>query len=74
MNGLLDFPHNPRPEKIEDKCVPSVLLSGNHQAIERWRRKQSLGRTWLKRPDLLNQLELNELDKQLLNEFKNEKE
>ena len=74
MNGLLDFPHYTRPEKIEDKCVPSVLLSGNHQAIERWRRKQSLGRTWLKRPDLLNQLELNELDKQLLNEFKNEKE
>ena len=74
MNGLLDYPHYTRPEKIEEMDVPAVLLSGNHHAIALWRRKQSLGRTWLKRPDLLNFLELSELDKQLLNEFKNEKE
>ena len=74
MNGLLDYPHYTRPEKIDDMEVPPVLLSGNHQAIARWRRKQSLGKTWLKRPDLLLNLDLNELDKQLLNEFKHEKE
>jgi len=74
MNGLLDYPHFTRPEQIDNRSVPAVLLSGNHATIARWRRKQSLGRTWLKRPDLLSNLELSELDKQLLNEFKNEKE
>jgi len=74
MNGLLDYPHYTRPEVIEDLRVPSVLLSGNHAAIARWRRKQSLGRTWLKRPDLLANLELNTLDQQLLDEYKTEKE
>ena len=74
MNGLLDYPHYTRPERVEGMEVPPVLLSGDHQAIARWRRKQSLGRTWLKRPDLLKCLDLSELDKQLLNEFKNEKE
>ncbi|OGV46038.1 MAG: tRNA (guanosine(37)-N1)-methyltransferase TrmD [Legionellales bacterium RIFCSPHIGHO2_12_FULL_42_9] len=74
MNGLLDYPHYTRPESIEGMNVPAVLLSGNHSSIALWRRKQSLGRTWLKRPDLLKCLELSELDKQLLNEFKNEKE
>lgn len=74
MNGLLDYPHYTRPEAIEGIDVPAVLLSGNHNAIALWRRKQALGRTWLKRPDLLTCLELSELDKQLLNEFKNEKE
>ena len=74
MNGLLDYPHYTRPEIVEGMNVPPVLLSGDHQAIAVWRRKQSLGRTWLKRPDLLQCLELNELDRQLLNEFKNEKE
>lgn len=73
MNGLLDYPHYTRPETIAEMNVPAVLLSGNHDAIALWRRKQSLGRTWLKRPDLLKCLELSELDKQLLNEFKNEK-
>lgn len=74
MNGLLDYPHYTRPETIEGMKVPAVLLSGNHAAIALWRRKQSLGRTWLKRPDLLKYLELSELDTQLLNEFKNAKE
>ena len=72
MNGLLDYPHYTRPAKIEDSEVPPVLLGGNHKDIERWRRKQSLGRTWLKRPDLLEQIKLNEIDQQLLAEFKYE--
>src|SRR3990167_7145632 len=48
MNGLLDYPHYTRPESIEGMNVPAVLLSGNHSSIALWRRKQSLGRTWLK--------------------------
>ncbi|MFY7697831.1 MAG: tRNA (guanosine(37)-N1)-methyltransferase TrmD [Legionella sp.] len=72
MNGLLDYPHFTRPAMIDNQSVPEVLLNGNHRAIERWRRKQSLGKTWLKRPDLLNQLTLNELDIELLIEFKHE--
>lgn len=61
-------------QSIDEMPVPAVLLSGDHQAIERWRRKQSLGKTWLKRPELLNNLDLSELDKQLLDEFKTLKE
>jgi tRNA (guanine37-N1)-methyltransferase len=51
--GLLDFPHYTRPEVYRGSVVPEVLLSGNHARIERWRLQQSLGRTWLRRPDLL---------------------
>ncbi|KTD22091.1 tRNA (guanine N1) methyltransferase [Legionella lansingensis] len=72
MNGLLDYPHYTRPATINGLDVPSVLLKGNHREIERWRRKQSLGKTWLKRPDLLDSIELSDTDKQLLIEFKNE--
>jgi tRNA (guanine37-N1)-methyltransferase len=72
MNGLLDCPHYTRPAVVGEACVPDVLLRGNHRDIERWRRKQSLGKTWLKRPDLLEKLTLNDLDKQLLVEFKRE--
>ena len=72
MNGLLDCPHYTRPANIEGMTVPEVLLSGNHRDIEVWRRKQALGQTWLKRPDLLERLELSDADKQLLNEFKYE--
>ncbi|RMX17955.1 tRNA (guanosine(37)-N1)-methyltransferase TrmD [Legionella jordanis] len=72
MNGLLDCPHYTRPAMINGLEVPSVLLSGHHRDIERWRRKQSLGKTWLKRPDLLDKIQLSELDKQLLAEFKSE--
>jgi tRNA (guanine37-N1)-methyltransferase len=68
-DGLLDCPHYTRPEEIDGRTVPEVLLTGNHAAIERWRRKQSLGRTWLKRPDLLARLELDEASRRLLNEF-----
>lgn len=70
MNGLLDCPHYTRPAAINGMEVPPVLLGGNHRDIERWRRKQSLGKTWLKRPDLLEKVLLSETDKQLLVEFK----
>lgn len=54
MQGLLDYPHYTRPETINDQAVPDVLLSGDHQAIQRWRLKQALGRTWQRRPDLID--------------------
>ena len=54
MQGLLDCPHYTRPETVNGQNVPDVLLSGDHKAIQRWRLKQSLGRTWLRRPDLLD--------------------
>lgn len=69
MCGLLDYPHYTRPESIQDASVPEVLRKGNHQEIQRWRKKQALGRTWLRRPELLDALSLNEVDKQLLVEF-----
>ncbi len=53
VNGLLDFPHYTRPEVYQGSAVPEVLMSGNHARIKRWRLQQSLGRTWLRRPDLL---------------------
>jgi len=72
MNGLLDTPHFTRPEQGEMGSVPDVLLSGNHKAIEQWRMKQSLGRTELRRPDLLENKELTTEQKALLKEFRNE--
>jgi len=72
--GLLDYPHYTRPEVFEEKTVPAVLLSGDHQAIARWREKQSLGRTWLRRPDLLATMELSESQQSLLQEFIHEHE
>lgn len=72
MNGLLDCPHYTRPAAINGLDVPPVLLGGNHRDIELWRRKQSLGKTWQKRPDLLEHIELNKTDQQLLAEFKYE--
>jgi tRNA (guanine37-N1)-methyltransferase len=68
-DGLLDCPHYTRPEAHELGAVPAVLTSGDHAAIRRWRRKQSLGRTWLRRPDMLEGLELKAEDKRLLLEF-----
>jgi tRNA (guanine37-N1)-methyltransferase len=70
--GLLDCPHYSRPERIENMAVPAVLLSGDHEAIRRWRLKQSLGRTWQRRPDLLNEQTLSEEQMQLLREFRAE--
>jgi len=72
--GLLDYPHYTRPERVDDREVPAVLLSGDHQAIHRWRQKQALGRTWLRRPDLLEELSLDETQRQLLDEFIREHE
>ena len=70
--GLLDYPHYTRPEVAEGKPVPRVLLEGNHEAIRRWRRKQALGRTSLRRPDLLGRCELSDEDRCLLDEFRTE--
>jgi tRNA (guanine37-N1)-methyltransferase len=72
VDGLLDCPHYTRPEQLEGGVVPAVLLSGNHAEIARWRRKQSLGRTWLRRPDLLAEKSLSAEDTKLLEEFKRE--
>jgi tRNA (guanine37-N1)-methyltransferase len=69
-DGLLDCPHYTRPERFEDRVVPDVLLSGDHAAIRRWRRKQALGRTWQRRPDLLARRVLSRDDEALLSEFK----
>lgn len=69
MEGLLDCPHYTRPEIYEGQVVPEVLLSGNHEKIRQWRLKQSLGRTWLRRPDLLENLELTKEQQRLLTEF-----
>ncbi len=69
MDGLLDYPHYSRPEVIDGLRVPAVLTGGNHAEIERWRMKQSLGRTWRRRPDLLARTELNDEQQALLAEF-----
>jgi len=69
VNGLLDCPHYTRPEEIDEQVVPPVLLSGNHEAIRRWRLQQSLGRTWLRRPDLLQDRKLSADEQILLDEF-----
>jgi tRNA (guanine37-N1)-methyltransferase len=68
-DGLLDCPHYTRPEEIVDLRVPTVLLSGNHGDIAKWRRKQALGRTWLRRPEILEKRELSDEDELLLDEF-----
>lgn len=67
--GLLDHPHYTRPVEIEGRRVPKVLLSGDHAAIARWRLQQALGRTWLRRPELLAQRTLTLEQRQLLDEF-----
>lgn len=77
MQGLLDCPHYTRPELINGEAVPDVLLSGDHQAIQRWRLKQALGRTWLRRPELIDVIKKdaslwNEEKAALLAEFKKE--
>lgn len=71
-DGLLDCPHYTRPERIGADEVPGVLLSGDHAAIARWRRKQQLGRTWLRRPDLLARAALADGDRALLDEYRRE--
>ena len=72
VDGLLDHEHYTRPEDYAGRRVPEVLLSGDHEKIRRWRLKQSLGRTWLRRPDLLERLSLDSEQKRLLEEFQKE--
>jgi tRNA (guanine37-N1)-methyltransferase len=72
VQGLLDCPHYTRPEVYEGEAVPPVLMSGHHADIERWRLKQSLGRTWLRRPELLEQRALSAQESKLLAEFRAE--
>lgn len=73
-DGLLDCPHYTRPEMIDGRAVPEVLRSGDHQAIARWRMKQCLGRTWLRRRELLDRTTLDETQRALLQEFIREHE
>jgi len=72
VDGLLDCPHYTRPEVYGGEGVPKVLLSGNHAGIARWRLKQSLGRTWRRRPDLLEKRTLSTDERALLDEYKRE--
>ncbi|HJV27242.1 MAG TPA: tRNA (guanosine(37)-N1)-methyltransferase TrmD [Aromatoleum sp.] len=72
VDGLLDCPHYTRPEVYEGEQVPQVLLSGNHAVIRRWRLKQALGRTWQRRPDLLEGRRFSKEELSLLEEFKRE--
>ncbi|MGH8742742.1 MAG: tRNA (guanosine(37)-N1)-methyltransferase TrmD [Burkholderiales bacterium] len=72
VNGLLDCPHYTRPEMYAGMNVPQILLSGHHADINRWRLKQMLGRTWLRRPDLLAKRGLSDEERKLLDEFKQE--
>jgi tRNA (guanine37-N1)-methyltransferase len=68
--GLLEYPHYTRPAKFRDWDVPEVLLSGHHENIEMWRRRQSLERTFRRRPELLRDVELSKKDQQFLNQLK----
>jgi tRNA (guanine37-N1)-methyltransferase len=72
--GLMDCPHYTRPEVYDGIAVPEVLLSGHHENIRRWRLKQALGRTWLRRPDLLECRKLSSEEARLLEEFKRERQ
>ncbi len=69
MQGLLDHPHYTRPESVDGEKVPAVLLSGDHARIARWRYKQALGRSFLRRPDLVEKLDLSNEQQKLLDEF-----
>ncbi|WP_386687872.1 tRNA (guanosine(37)-N1)-methyltransferase TrmD [Lonepinella sp. MS14437] len=72
--GLLDCPHYTRPDVLDELTVPPVLMSGNHEEIRKWRLKQSLERTWLRRPELLEKLALTDEQKKLLKQIKSEQE
>ena len=73
VEGLLDHPHYTRPETVEGMRVPAVLMSGDHARIARWRYKQALGRSWLRRPDLVKKLDLDREQRKLLDEFLKER-
>ena len=72
VHGLLDCPHYTRPEVYKGVAVPAILLSGHHAQIERWRLKQALGRTWLRRPELLERRAMSAEEARLLEEFRRE--
>ncbi len=72
--ALLDHPHYTRPAEVRGLAVPEVLVSGHHEAVRRWRRKEALRSTWLKRPDLLRDRALSEEDRRLLDEARQEQE
>jgi tRNA (guanine-N1)-methyltransferase len=74
VKGLLDCPHYTRPEAFAGRRVPSVLLSGDHKRIERWRLQQSLGRTWERRPELLQSIQLDSASEALLQAYQAERE
>ena len=69
QKGILDYPHYTKPEEIDGLTIPKVLVSGNHQKINLWRKKQALGITWLKRPELLKKVKLSKEDDKLLKEY-----
>lgn len=68
--GMLDCPHYARPELFDGQKVPDVLLSGDHKAIAKWREQQALGRTWDRRPELLEKIELTNEQQRLLDEYR----
>jgi tRNA (guanine37-N1)-methyltransferase len=72
-DGLVDWPHYTRPQALDGHVVPAVLASGDHAAIHRWRLQQALGRTWLRRPELLERRGMSEEERELLEEFKIER-
>lgn len=72
MQGLLGYPQYTRPESVDGLDVPSVLLGGNHEAVRRWRLKQALGRTWSRRPELIESRRLTSEERELLEEFRAE--
>lgn len=69
VGGLLDYPHYTRPEEVAGRRVPEVLLSGDHARIAKWRYQQALGRSFERRPDLVEKLELNDEQQKLLDEY-----
>lgn len=72
FDGLLDYPHYTRPEEVDGSHIPAILQSGNHEDVRRWRLQQALGRTWLRRPDLLENMILDDEQQALLEAFKRE--
>jgi len=70
--GLLEYPHYTKPRDFRGLRVPEVLMSGNHEEIKRWRRKESIRRTWLRRPDLLRRADLSREDLTAIAEWEQE--
>jgi tRNA (guanine37-N1)-methyltransferase len=72
-DGLVDWPHYTRPPCVDGRAVPAVLASGDHAAVQRWRLREALGRTWLRRPELLERRGMSDEERRLLEEFKFER-